>query len=310
MKKVLITGAAGTIGVEVLKSLLTEGKYEISVLDLKNTKSKKIFNNYKDRVNILYGDLTDQILVEELVKKHDIIIHLATVLPPITALNEFMAKNSEYNVVENFTRAINYYNENCIFIYGSSTGVYQNSVDNSVDNIIKNSFDSYYDEYKFKSEKLIIKKLSEYIIVRIPLVLNSVSRDNFNCNVKRNTIVSTITKEDAGYAFAKILDHLNKYKKQVLNISGNDTFTLTIDELISKLVKNNALNWSMFLNLFIYDKSSHYPKCIDVIKFNNVLDYQRDEMDNYLARVKYNNKKKYFSKILKGGFIKLWERKK
>ena len=36
MKKVLVTGAAGSIGLQVIKYLLSEGKYEITALDLKS----------------------------------------------------------------------------------------------------------------------------------------------------------------------------------------------------------------------------------------------------------------------------------
>ena len=41
MKKILVTGAAGTVGINVLKFLLSEGKYEITALDLKNKKTEK-----------------------------------------------------------------------------------------------------------------------------------------------------------------------------------------------------------------------------------------------------------------------------
>ena len=35
MKKILVVGAAGSIGVHTVKYLLSEGKYEITILDLK-----------------------------------------------------------------------------------------------------------------------------------------------------------------------------------------------------------------------------------------------------------------------------------
>ena len=38
MKKILIIGSSGTIGLSLLKYLLSEGKYEITVMDLKNAK--------------------------------------------------------------------------------------------------------------------------------------------------------------------------------------------------------------------------------------------------------------------------------
>ena len=55
MKKVLVTGAGGAIGVHVIKYLLSEGNYEITALDLKN---KRVMNNlkrYRKRINIVYN---------------------------------------------------------------------------------------------------------------------------------------------------------------------------------------------------------------------------------------------------------------
>ena len=43
MKKILVVGAAGSIGVHTVKYLLSEGKYEITILDLKN---KEVFKRY------------------------------------------------------------------------------------------------------------------------------------------------------------------------------------------------------------------------------------------------------------------------
>ena len=41
MKKVLITGAAGVVGLKAIKYLLSEGKYEITALDLRTKNSQK-----------------------------------------------------------------------------------------------------------------------------------------------------------------------------------------------------------------------------------------------------------------------------
>ena len=73
MKKVLVVGAAGAVGIHTVKYLLSEGKYEITILDLKNKKSFNRLKRFRKRVNILYGDVTDRILIEALVKDHDYI---------------------------------------------------------------------------------------------------------------------------------------------------------------------------------------------------------------------------------------------
>ena len=57
MKKVLVTGAAGSIGIQVIKYLLAEGKYEITALDLRNKNVSKRLKKFRRRINILYGDV-------------------------------------------------------------------------------------------------------------------------------------------------------------------------------------------------------------------------------------------------------------
>ena len=82
MKKILVTGAAGTVGLQVIRFLLSEGKYEITALDLKNKHNYKRLKHFKKRINIVFGDVNDDAIVDALIKTHDVVIHLAGVLPP------------------------------------------------------------------------------------------------------------------------------------------------------------------------------------------------------------------------------------
>ena len=56
MKRVLVTGAAGVIGIKTIKYLLSEGKYEITALELRNKSNYKKLKKYRRRINIIYGD--------------------------------------------------------------------------------------------------------------------------------------------------------------------------------------------------------------------------------------------------------------
>ncbi len=47
MKKVVIFGGAGSIGLSLIKYLLSEGKYEITIVDLKNKETIKRLKRYK-----------------------------------------------------------------------------------------------------------------------------------------------------------------------------------------------------------------------------------------------------------------------
>ena len=115
MKKVLVTGASGTIGSLVIKYLLSEGKYEITALDLRTKNSHKVLKKYRRRINIIYGDINDNVLMEALVKDHDYIIHLAGVMPPLADIKKGLSDKVEYNGTKNIIKAINFYNSKCFF---------------------------------------------------------------------------------------------------------------------------------------------------------------------------------------------------
>ena len=63
MKKVLVTGASGTVGLQVIRFLLSEGKYEITALELKNKHNYKRLKAFRKRINIVYGDVNDDGIV-------------------------------------------------------------------------------------------------------------------------------------------------------------------------------------------------------------------------------------------------------
>ena len=52
MKKILVTGAAGAVGLHLIKYLLAEGKYEVTALDLKNKKVYKRLKRLDSSLNI------------------------------------------------------------------------------------------------------------------------------------------------------------------------------------------------------------------------------------------------------------------
>ena len=124
MKKILVTGAAGTVGLQVIRFLLSEGKYEITALELRSVNVYKRLKPFRKRINIVYGDVNDNAIVDALVKDHDVVIHLAGVLPPLANVNEDLAKEIDYNGTKTIVDSIKRYNPECFMLYASSTSVY------------------------------------------------------------------------------------------------------------------------------------------------------------------------------------------
>ena len=97
MKKVLVTGAFGSVGKCVIKYLLSEGKYEITALDLNTKKNNKLSKKYKNRINVVLGDINDSTLIENLVKEKDAVIHLVSVMPPFSDFSKFPIGKSDFD---------------------------------------------------------------------------------------------------------------------------------------------------------------------------------------------------------------------
>ena len=117
MKKVLVTGAGGTIGLQVIRFLLSEGKYEITALELKSFNVYKRLKPFRKRINIVYGDVNDNAIVDALVKDHDVVIHLAGVLPPLANVNEDLCKAIDYNGTQTIVDSIKRYSPVLLVLY-------------------------------------------------------------------------------------------------------------------------------------------------------------------------------------------------
>jgi UDP-glucose 4-epimerase len=77
--KVFITGGAGFIGSHLCDALVAEGK-EVTILDNLSTGTKKNITHLEGKIKVFQGDIRDQKLVESLVEKCDLILHMAAAL--------------------------------------------------------------------------------------------------------------------------------------------------------------------------------------------------------------------------------------
>lgn len=96
--QVLLTGAAGGMGLESLKQMAADGgAYNITALDLDNDRCRERLRPYEEnpRVKILFGDLTDAGFAEKAVQGCDLILHIAAFVSP--AADYFPTKAMQIN---------------------------------------------------------------------------------------------------------------------------------------------------------------------------------------------------------------------
>ena len=298
MKKVLVTGASGAIGLKVIKYLLSEGKYEITALDLKNKKVLKRLKKYQKRINIIYGDVNDENLITALVKSHDYIIHLASVLPPFGELAPYIGNIVDYEGTNNIINAIKRVNQKCYLLYASTTSIYDKSLGASALETIKESELTNYSYYKYKTEELIKDNLTNYTILRVPLVLSDLKNETFIYNVKKDLYIELTTTNDAAYAFVKALNYIKELKGKTYNIGMGVKGRLQYREVLNNILRNYGLSFKYILTRTFLKNNYISPILTDSDDLEALIHYRHDSTVKYYQRLKNKSKNRILAKIM------------
>ena len=306
MKKVLITGAAGTIGRNVIKYLLSEGKYEITALDIKTPRNKRYLNKYRKRVNVIYGDITDSNLMEALVKEMNYVIHLASANMNMGNLNQNLTYEIDFKGTENIVRIIDFYNPDCHLLYASSASIYghQDKEFVSTSTAPNLNQDDVYSLAKLEAEEIIKKKLKNYSIYRLPVVLCNPITDNFIFTYSKNSCIETVADTDAAYMFSRAIDKIDEVNKKTFNVGGGENCRLTGQELSNEMLKHYGLTRKYLNSRVFFDKNfySYYFKDSD--KLDEILSYRNDSIKSYFMRVRRRKAKYKIRKLFAKPFIK------
>jgi len=87
MKRVLVTGACGNIGANVVDRLLERG-YAVVALDLDTPGTRKKRVRWGSQVDLRCESICDESVVRDAVRGVDHVIHLAAMVPPVTDVDQ------------------------------------------------------------------------------------------------------------------------------------------------------------------------------------------------------------------------------
>lgn len=166
MKRVLITGGAGSIGSELTRKLVQQG-FQVRVFDLPFLDFSAL--EALEKVEIVKGDITDPATVEAAVNGADLVLHLAALLP--LASERDREKTFAVNVsgTANVIEGIKAAGGRTRLVFSSTVATYGNTMDGEppVDvNHPQHPVDIY-GESKIAAERLIIEAGIPCTILRI-----------------------------------------------------------------------------------------------------------------------------------------------
>lgn len=289
MKDVLITGGAGKIGFNLVKKLLNT-KFNVTVLDLESKESLKKLEKIRDKIKIVYGDIEDKNLIIDLVKKNDIVIDYAGIMPPFADLSEHITESANYRGCKNIVDAINEINPDCVYIRMSFISIYGRT-NSTLKRLTVNGEtthpDDPYSVSLIRSENYIKSNLKKYCIIRMPIVL---TKNNYYIkHMKLNRTVDFITVNDLNDYVMGIMTSKKIYGK-AFNISG---FKANTTNFIKNLYSATG-----DINLLFRDL--YYGEYDDVDEIEDIVTIKCSNSNSYFKTLKKDTNpiKRNFKKII------------
>jgi len=170
-KNILITGASGSVGIKVFNEFYARKDISHITLFLRGSnKNRKLFKNYSDELNVIWGDLRNYNNVEKAVANQDVILHIAGVIPVSKESNPEHTHAVNVEGTQNIINSMLKQQIKPKLIYTSSVAVYGNRVKNPIIKVtdpIRPAKGDFYAESKIEAEKLIRNSGLDFCIFRL-----------------------------------------------------------------------------------------------------------------------------------------------
>ena len=163
--KILITGGAGYVGSKLVPKLISKN-FEVTVLDLMMYGENVLDQNSK--LQLIKGDIRNEILLEKIIPGHDVVIHLACISnDPSFELNPKLGKSINLDAFEPLVN-ISRKNKVSRFIYASSSSVYGIKTEKNVTEDMSLEPLTDYSKFKGDCEKILNQyKSNDFVVTTI-----------------------------------------------------------------------------------------------------------------------------------------------
>ena len=287
--KVLLTGASGTVGSEVLRQLVVLNTVKLIVFDKKNARSSKLFAPYKNRIQIIYGDLCNDEDLNQIPANIDVAIHLAAVIPPLADEKPELAYKVNVAGTKGIIRILEDNSPNAFLLYSSSISVYGDRISNpyiTISEALQPSDGDIYARTKIEAEELIRQSKLDWSIFRLTAIMKNHKVSKLMFHMPLSTMLEICTAQDAAKAFVSSITKRNVLSKRVFNLGGGDKCRITYEKFLEKSFKLFGLGALNFpLNTFAL-RNFHCGIYWDGDLLENILHFRNETLETYFKDTK------------------------
>lgn len=283
--KVLLTGAAGTIGKQVLKDLIEDGRHEVTAIDIK----KGSLDTYQNQATIRYVSIRDKEKMIHLIRHTDAIIHLAGITPPLANRKKEITKQVNVDGTKTIIDIIKKYNPTCHLLFISSINVYGSRLENPYiqvgDPLIPNKED-YYAKTKIEVEERIRTSNIHYTIFRLTGVIDHFNLDPLLFHMPLATKLEIISLKDASRALINSLDHRTKLDQRIFNVSGGTKCRTTYYNFLKTVLNFYGLNIDHIKKEAFAKENYHCGFLLDSHELEDIISFQNDTLETCYQNIK------------------------
>ena len=284
---VLLTGASGSVGIEVLKQLHSSGNYRVTVFEVNTPASVKALSSFKDDVEIIYGDIRKEQDVEAACKGQDIVIHLAAIIPPVADDKPELAFAVNVSGTANLIKALEQHSPEAFLFYSSSVSVYGDRVVDPNIRIGDPITPSEGDEYaltKIAAEALVRGSKLKWSIFRLGAVMGRHKISKLMFHQPLNTSFEIVTREDTARAFVHAIEKQDVLLGRTFNLGGGEKCLSSYQEFLERSFEVAGLGKLDFPPKSFAEKNFHCGFYADGDVLENILHFRRDTLDSHFEK--------------------------
>jgi UDP-glucose 4-epimerase len=280
--KVLLTGAFGNVGSNTLESLI-EQKHNVTCFDIKTKANAKASKRFQGKADIVWGDLRHPDDIASAVKNHDVVIHLAYIIPPASEKNPDWAKAINVGGTQNLVNALKSLPHPPKLIFSSSISVYGPCHDMKPprrwDDPIRPTDN--YTHHKAECEKMVQESGLNWAILRFGAVPLLGQVDPLMFQLPLNTRIEFVHPKDVGLAVANAVS-CNEIWGKILLIGGGPAGQLYYKTYLGRLMDGAGLG--MFPDE-AFGPNPYYTDWMDTEESQRLLKYQHYSFEQYISEM-------------------------
>ena len=302
---ILLTGASGTVGYEVLLQLCLQlNKYNVTIIIKNTSKNKRCFKSYNKKINIVYGDITDESIIKKVCINQHVVIHLAALIPPVADDHPDLAYKVNFTGTQHLVNSLQQYAPDAFLLFSSSVAVYGDRLADhniKVGDLLTAGVGDVYAQTKIEAEQMIMASTINWSIFRLTAIMGKHKMSRLMFHMPLETHMEIATPKDTARAFVNAIDKRVLLSKKIFNLGGGVQMRLTYEALLSRSFDVFGLGPLDFPEYSFAKKNFHCGYYIDGDDLEQIVSFREDNLESYFDNMRrsFSPAKRFMASLLK-----------